>query len=133
VIASIATTAGFNRLDDLKWPKIVCTDELRGSSRYRILAKDFRHASHAQRSEQHHELVHRYFYRPNNCSQSAAVKRRMHRNGHRIATVADQADVTTLLPHLPVTEFSERFYVRRSSRTPMVSASMIIAPSLGHP
>src|SRR5258708_32813875 len=67
--ASIVTIASFNRLDDLKWPKIVCTDEMRGSSRFRILAKDFRHASHAQRSEQRHELVHRYFYRPNNCSQ----------------------------------------------------------------
>jgi hypothetical protein len=51
MIASIVTTASFNRLDDLKWPKIVCTDEMRGSSRVRILAKDFRRASHARRSE----------------------------------------------------------------------------------
>ena len=105
MIASIVTTAGFNSLDDLKWPKIVCTDQMRGSSRFRILTKDFRHASHALRSEERHEFVHRYFYRPDNCSKSAAVKRRMHRNRYRISAFANQADVTTLLSRLPVAEF----------------------------
>jgi hypothetical protein len=108
-IAIIVTTASFTRLDDLKWPKMVCTDELRGWSRFRILAKDFRHASDARRSKQRHELVHRYFYCPDNCPKSAAVKRRVHGNGHRIAALADQAHVTTLLSHLPATEFSECF------------------------
>ena len=88
---------------------------MRGWSRFRILAKDSRRASHARQSEERHELVYRYFYRPDNCPKCAAVKRRMHVNGHRIAALADQAHVTTLLSHLPVTEFSERFYVRRSS------------------
>jgi hypothetical protein len=32
----------------------------------------------------------------------------MHRDGHRIATLANQADVTTLLSHLPVAKFTER-------------------------
>jgi hypothetical protein len=62
-----------------------------------------------RRSEKRHELVHRYFYSTDNCPKSATVKRRMHRNGYRVATLADQADVTTLLSHLPVTEFSECF------------------------
>ncbi|MFZ0678208.1 hypothetical protein [Candidatus Binatus sp.] len=57
-IAIIVTTASFNRVDDLKWPKIVCTDEMRGLSRFRILVKHFRHASHSLRSKQRHELVH---------------------------------------------------------------------------
>lgn len=30
------------------------------------------------------------------------------RNGDRIATLADQADVTALLPYLPVSEFMKR-------------------------
>src|SRR5271169_3274135 len=75
--------------------------------RFRILAKDFSRASHA-RSEQRYELVHCYFYCPNSCPQSAAVKRRMHRNGYRVAALADRANVTTLLSHLPITEFIER-------------------------
>jgi hypothetical protein len=84
--------------------------KLRETTRVRILAKDFRHASHTLRSEQCHELVHLYFYRPNNCPQSTAIKRRMHRNGHRVAALAGQADVTTLLSHLPVAKFVERTY-----------------------
>ena len=76
--------------------------------RFRILAKDLCRASHALRSEQRRELVHRYFYCPNNCPHGATVKRRMHRNGYRIAALADQADVTTLLSHLPVAKFIER-------------------------
>jgi hypothetical protein len=54
-------------------------------------------------------LIHRYFYSANNRPQSAAVKRRMHRNGYRISAFANQADVTTLLSRLPVAEFFERF------------------------
>ena len=38
-----------------------------------------------------------YFYRPDNCPKCAAVKRRMHENGHRIAALADQPHVITLL------------------------------------
>jgi hypothetical protein len=88
-------------------PGLIARMNCAKAERFRILAKDFSRASHA-RSEQRYELVHCYFYCLNNCPQSAAVKCRMHRNGYRIATVADQANVTTLLSHLPITEFIER-------------------------
>jgi len=104
-IANIAAIA-----DLKKGPKMDCTVEnCARARRFRILAKDLCRASHAMRSEQRRELVHRDFYCPNNCPQSAAIKRRMHGDCYRIAALADQADVTTLLPRLPIAKLTERF------------------------